>query len=130
MKRRAKPRAMGMRTAKKDDEPCPVRVKTDSLISAPYSVEINDIPASLDLGQSADGFRRMICDRFDVLYEDGAKSGPVMAMSLPPFSSGSAIGASILPRLSCTSRRARRCGSQPGAEIFDWYRSTCDERVN
>jgi allantoinase len=37
------------------------------MISLPYSVEINDIPALLDLHQSPEYFGRMIRDQFDVL---------------------------------------------------------------
>ena len=48
-------------------------------------MEINDIPAVLERGESAEGFGRMITDQFDVLYEDGATSGRVMAICLHPF---------------------------------------------
>jgi hypothetical protein len=46
---------------------------------------VNDIPAFLDLKQNGETFGRMICDQFDGLYEDGAKTGRVMAISLHPF---------------------------------------------
>ena len=55
------------------------------MIAMPYSVEINDIPALLDLHQSPEVFGQMICDQFDVLYEDGAKTGRVMSICLHPF---------------------------------------------
>ena len=34
---------------------------------------------------SAEGFQKMICDQFDVLYKEGAKSGRVMAIALHPY---------------------------------------------
>jgi peptidoglycan/xylan/chitin deacetylase (PgdA/CDA1 family) len=68
-----------------DDQPYPMRVKTGAMYSIPYSVEINDIPAFLDLHQSPEGFAQMIRDQFDVLYEDGAKTGRVMSICLHPF---------------------------------------------
>ena len=49
-----------------DEQPYPMRVKKGSMISLPYSVEINDIPALLDLHQSPEYFGRMIRDQFDV----------------------------------------------------------------
>ncbi len=68
-----------------DDQPYPMRVKSGAMYSIPYSVEINDIPAFLDLHQSPEGFARMICDQFDVLYQEGAKTGRVMSICLHPF---------------------------------------------
>ena len=59
-----------------DDQPYPMRVKTGSMISMPYSAEINDIPALLGLHQSPETFGQMIRDQFDVLYEDGAEDRP------------------------------------------------------
>jgi len=68
-----------------DEQPYPMRVKAGSMLSMPYSIELNDIPVFLDAGQSPETFGRMICDQFDVLYEDGARSGRVMSICLHPF---------------------------------------------
>ena len=68
-----------------DEQPYPMRVKSGSMIAMPYSIEINDIPAFLDMKQSGEAFKKMICDQFDVLYEDGKKTGRVMAIALHPF---------------------------------------------
>ena len=68
-----------------DEQPYPMKVKKGSMISMPYSSEINDIPALLSLHQSPERFGQMICDQFDVLYEDGAKTGRVMSICLHPF---------------------------------------------
>ena len=71
-----------------DEQHYPMRVKTGSMIAMPYSIEINDIPAMLELKQSGESFGRMIRDQFDVLYEDGATTGRVMAICLHPFLTG------------------------------------------
>jgi peptidoglycan/xylan/chitin deacetylase (PgdA/CDA1 family) len=68
-----------------DDQPYPMRVKSGQMYSMPYSTEMNDIPAFIGLHQSPEGFGQMICDQFDVLYEDGAKTGRVMSICLHPF---------------------------------------------
>jgi allantoinase len=105
-----------------DEQPYPMRVKTGTMISMPYSVEINDIPVFLDLKQSGETFGRMICDQFDVLYEDGAKTGRVMAISLHPFLIGhphrSKYFASALAHI--TSRQEIWLAT--GSEIADWYK--------
>jgi peptidoglycan/xylan/chitin deacetylase (PgdA/CDA1 family) len=105
-----------------DEQPYPMRVKTGTMISMPYSVEINDIPVFLDLKQSGETFGRMICDQFDVLYEDGAKTGRVMAISLHPFLIGhphrSKYFANALAHI--TSRQDVWLAT--GSEIADWYK--------
>ena len=65
-----------------DEQPYPMKVKKGSMISMPYSSEINDIPALLSLHQSPERFGQMICDQFDVLYEDGLTTGRVMSICL------------------------------------------------
>jgi peptidoglycan/xylan/chitin deacetylase (PgdA/CDA1 family) len=68
-----------------DEQPYPMRVRSGTMYSIPYSIEINDIPAFLDRSMTGEGFAAMIRDQFDVLYEDGAKSARVMAICLHPF---------------------------------------------
>jgi hypothetical protein len=58
------------------------------LVSVPYSLEINDKPAYEKRNRTADEFRDMIVRQFEVLYEEGAQSGRVMAISLHPYLSG------------------------------------------
>jgi len=45
----------------------PLRVKNGSLLTMPYTLEINDVPAIMVKGTSAEVFGRMIRDQFDVL---------------------------------------------------------------
>jgi allantoinase len=107
-----------------DEQPYPMRVKKGSLISMPYSSEINDIPALLGLHQSPERFAQMICDQFDVLYEDGAKTGRVMSICLHPFLVGhphrSKYFATALAHI--TSRQEVWLAT--GGEIVDWYKKT------
>src|ERR1700737_2202610 len=65
-----------------DEQPYPMRVKSGSMLSMPYSIELNDIPVFLDQGQAPETFGKMICDQFDVLYEGRAKSGRRMSICL------------------------------------------------
>jgi peptidoglycan/xylan/chitin deacetylase (PgdA/CDA1 family) len=68
-----------------DDQPFPLNVKAGRMISVPYSIELNDV--SLFLGKSLSGpdFAQIVMDQFDVLYEEGARSGRVMCLALHPF---------------------------------------------
>lgn len=62
--------------------------RVGELVSVPYSLEINDKPAYEKRNRTANEFRDMIERQFEVLYEEGAQSGRVMAISLHPYLSG------------------------------------------
>jgi allantoinase len=59
-----------------------------TLVSVPYSHEINDKPAFEKFHRTADEFHDMICRQFDVLYREGAESGRVMAIAIHPYLTG------------------------------------------
>jgi peptidoglycan/xylan/chitin deacetylase (PgdA/CDA1 family) len=72
-----------------DDQPYPMSlVSGRSLISVPYSPDINDKPVFERQHKTAREFEQMICDQFDVLYEEGAESGRVMAVAIHPYLTG------------------------------------------
>jgi allantoinase len=106
-----------------DEQPYPMRVKTGSMLSLPYSIEMNDIPAFLDQGQSAETFGRMICDEFDGLYEDGAKSGRVMSICLHPFIIGHAYRSKYFAKALQHITSRQEVWITTGSEIADWYKA-------
>ncbi|OGA32498.1 MAG: polysaccharide deacetylase [Betaproteobacteria bacterium RIFCSPLOWO2_12_FULL_62_13b] len=106
-----------------DEQPYPMRVKTGSMYSIPYSAEINDIPAVLDHHQSAETFARMICDQFDVLYEDGSRTGRVMSICLHPFVIGHPHRSKYLDKALAHIRSHQEVWITTGSEIIDWYRA-------
>jgi allantoinase len=107
-----------------DEQPYPIRVKTGTMFSIPYSVELNDIPTFLDLHQSPETFGQMICDQFDVLYEDGATSGRVMSICLHPFLIGHPHRSKYFDKALAHIRSRQEVWVTTGAEIVDWYRGT------
>jgi allantoinase len=105
-----------------DDQPYPMRVKTGSMIAMPYSVEINDIPAFLDLHQSPEVFGQMICDQFDVLYEEGATTGRVMSICLHPFLVGYPHRSKHFARALHHISSRQEVWLTTGSAIVDWYK--------
>jgi allantoinase len=72
-----------------DDQPYIMTLDGNrTLVSVPYSHEINDKPAFERFYRTADQFRDMICRQFDVLYREGAQSGRVMAIAIHPYLTG------------------------------------------
>jgi peptidoglycan/xylan/chitin deacetylase (PgdA/CDA1 family) len=71
-----------------DDQPYLMDAGGKKLVSVPYSYELNDTAAIVRNKYTPGEFERMIRDQFDVLYEEGAQSGRVMAICLHPFITG------------------------------------------
>lgn len=71
-----------------DDQPYTMTLEQGSLISIPYSYELNDMAAIVRSKSTPEEFERMIRDQFDVLYDEGKTSGRVMAIALHPFVMG------------------------------------------
>jgi peptidoglycan/xylan/chitin deacetylase (PgdA/CDA1 family) len=85
---------------------------------------MNDIPVFLDQGQAPETFGRMICDQFDVLYEDGAKTGRVMSICLHPFLIGHPHRSKYFDQALAHIRSRQEVWVTTGGEINDWYRKS------
>jgi allantoinase len=105
-----------------DEQPYPMRVKNGSMLSMPYSIELNDIPVFLEQGQAPERFGQMICDQFDVLYEDGAKTGRVMSICLHPFLIGHPHRSKYFYQALAHIKSRQEVWVTTGGEINDWYR--------
>jgi allantoinase len=105
-----------------DEQPYPMKVRKGSMISIPYSSEINDIPALISLHQSPERFGQMICDQFDVLYEDGLKTGRVMSICLHPFIIGHPHRSKYLAKALAHITSRQEVWLATGSEIIDWYK--------
>jgi len=105
-----------------DEQPYPLQVRRGHMFSMPYSQELNDIPALLGLHQSPERFGQMICDQFDVLYEDGAKTGRVMSICLHPFIIGHPHRAKYFAKALAHITSRQEVWLATGSEIIDWYK--------
>ncbi len=105
-----------------DDQPYPMKVNKGTLISMPYSIELNDMPAFLDYHLTADEFLKMIKDQFDVLYEEGEDNGRVMAISIHPFLTGLPFRKKYLDEALRYITGHKDIWFATGSEIVDWYK--------
>jgi peptidoglycan/xylan/chitin deacetylase (PgdA/CDA1 family) len=105
-----------------DDQPYPMQVRRGRMFSMPYSQEINDIPALIGLHQSPERFGQMICDQFDVLYEDGAKTGRVMSICTHPFLVGHHHRSKYFAKALAHIASRQEVWLATGSEILDWYK--------
>ncbi|WP_414474746.1 polysaccharide deacetylase family protein [Microvirga sp. M2] len=104
-----------------DDQPVPIRTKTRSLTSIPYTVEINDVVMSAVQQQPSDEILRRGRDQFDRLYLEGAKRPRVMAISIHPYLTGVPHRIGYLEKLYDHILGHDGVLMWTGAEILDWY---------
>ncbi|MET9312587.1 polysaccharide deacetylase family protein [Kribbella sp. NPDC003505] len=76
-----------------DDQP--YRLTVPGMLSVPYTVELNDLGLFLR-GLSGPDFLQMVKDQYDVLRDESADSGRVMALALHPFVIGQPFRAKYL----------------------------------
>jgi peptidoglycan/xylan/chitin deacetylase (PgdA/CDA1 family) len=71
-----------------DEQPYTMRAGKPPMVSLPYSLQCNDVPAYFDMKASVPEFEATLKRQFDVLYRDSAESGRVMAIAVHPFVTG------------------------------------------
>jgi allantoinase len=105
-----------------DEQPVPIRTRTGSIVSVPYTVEINDVVISAVQQHPSDEILRRGRDHFDRLYIDGATAPRVMAISIHPYLTGVPHRIKYLEALYDYILSHEGVVMWTGAEILDWYR--------
>ena len=106
-----------------DDQPVAIKTRSGSMVSVPYTVEINDVVISAVQQQPSDEIFRRGRDHFDRLYIDGAKTPRVMAISIHPYLTGVPHRIKYLEMLYDYILGHEGVVMWTGAEILDWYRT-------
>jgi peptidoglycan/xylan/chitin deacetylase (PgdA/CDA1 family) len=104
-----------------DDQPFPMHVKTGSMISVPYSLDLNDIPAFIGQKMTAQQFYEMIKDQFDTLYREGADQARVMCIALHPFLIGMPYRIGWLDKALTYIKGHADVWVTTSGEIASWY---------
>jgi peptidoglycan/xylan/chitin deacetylase (PgdA/CDA1 family) len=104
-----------------DDQPCRIKTKTGSIVSVPYTVEMNDISMmQIQNHPSSEWLRRGI-DTFDRLWKDGEKIPRVMAISVHPYITGAPHRIGYLEKLYQYILSREGVMMWTGEQILDWY---------
>jgi allantoinase len=104
-----------------DDQPYPIEVPRGRFIGVPYCKDIGDIPVFVGQGQPAERWYQMLCDEFDVLYEEGAQSGRIYGLAIHPFISGVPFRSKWLDKALEYITGHDKVWITTAAEIADWY---------
>jgi hypothetical protein len=99
-----------------------MKVKSGSLISIPYTVELNDIPIYLVQNHRSPELFERSRDQFDTLYQEGAESARVMAISTHPYITGVPHRIKYYDMIFDYIRQHDDVIFMTGSEILDWYK--------
>ena len=105
-----------------DDQPYAMNIRSSELISVPYTVELNDIAIYAVQHHRS----REILDRtkaqFETLYEEGAESARVMAISTHPYLTGAAHRITYFDQIFDYLESFEDVAFVTAGEVLDWYR--------
>lgn len=104
-----------------DDQPFPLNVEGQRMISVPYSIEVNDIPLFVGKNLSGDDFYRLVMDQFEGLYEAGSESGQVMSLAVHPFVTGQPFRLKYLKKILAEISAVKDAWLTTSDEIADYY---------
>jgi peptidoglycan/xylan/chitin deacetylase (PgdA/CDA1 family) len=105
-----------------DDQPCEIATTAGTIISIPYTVEMNDVSMMAVAQHASQEWLDRGIRQFDRLYQESATSARVMAISVHPFLSG------VPHRIGYVEDVFKHMLNKPdvvfwtGAQILDWYR--------
>jgi peptidoglycan/xylan/chitin deacetylase (PgdA/CDA1 family) len=108
-----------------DDQPFAMKVKTGSLISVPYTVELNDFNILLLRNMSPQEYFEQLRDHFDVLYEEGLAQPRVMCLGLHPFIIGQPSRIRWLEQTIAHISSHANVWMATAWEIAEWYHRCC-----
>jgi len=98
-------------------------VKNGSLVALPYTVELNDITMYAVQHHESQEILERSRHAFHTLYDEGAESARVMAISTHPYITGAAHRISFYDQLFSYMKQFEGVVFMTGSEILDWYRS-------
>lgn len=104
-----------------DDQPFPMNVKKGTLISLPYSVELNDFKAFIIQNMTAEQYYLMLKEHFDCLHQEGSEQARVMCIGIHPFLIGQPFRIGWFDRIIKYINRQNDVWITTGGEIASWY---------
>jgi allantoinase len=106
-----------------DDQPYPIRTRAGTLVSVPYSIELNDIPMMVIQHHESEAWLRRCADQFDRLYAEGAKNPRVMAIAVHPYIHGVPHRIKYFEAVFDYVRKKKGVWLTTGEEIYEWYKA-------
>src|SRR5881296_2610939 len=107
-----------------DDQPYEIRTTAGTLVSVPYTLELNDIPMMVIQHHESSYWQERVRDQFDRLYLEGARNPRVMAIAVHPYIHGVPHRIKYFEAAYDYIRKHRGVWLTTGEEIYEWYKRT------
>ncbi len=104
-----------------DDEPTVIKTDNGPLVTLPYTVECNDIPAMIVQHHEAAYWKQKCIDQFDRLWLEGAERPRIMSIAIHPYISGQPFRIKYLEEIYEHINRHAGVVHMNGEEIYNWY---------
>ena len=104
-----------------DDQPCRIEAGNGTLVSIPYTVEMNDIAMMVLQNHPSEEWLRRGIEQFERLYAESERITRVMAISVHPYITGVAHRIGYLEKLYEYIRQRPGVCLWKGEQILDWY---------
>ncbi|MEI8147430.1 MAG: polysaccharide deacetylase, partial [Alphaproteobacteria bacterium] len=114
-----------------DDRPCRLSTAHGTVLSMPYSVELNDVPLIMIQHHRADEYLTRALAQVDRLIAEAVSAGPlggakVMGFAIHPYITGVPHRIGVIEELLAELKRRPEVVFMQGREIRDWYLSSGD----
>lgn len=106
-----------------DDQPYEIRTRAGTLVSVPYTLELNDIPMMVIRHRPSGEWLQRARDQFDRLYAEGARNPRVMALAVHPYVSGVPHRIKYFEAVYDYIQRKKGVWLTTGEEIHEWYKA-------
>lgn len=104
-----------------DDQPYPLKVKTGSLLSVPYSNELNDIGVYIRGGHKAPELHDRVISAAETLLHDVPETARILPIAVHPFIMGQAHRFPYFVRMLEHLRAQPQFVFMTATEIYEWY---------
>ena len=105
-----------------DEQPYPFKTGGGELTALPLMLEMDDVVAIWERRVTESRYGELLKQCFDVMYEDGAATGRLMAVNLHPWLIGQPFRIRYLDEALGHMMGAGGVWAATGSDITDWYR--------
>jgi len=111
-----------------DDEPCELKTQHGTLLSLPYSMELNDIAMMMVQHHPAIEFVTRCMDYFDRLYAEAKSRAKIMSIAVHPYISGTPYRIKYFEQVLAALRKKPGVVFWTGEQIMNWYAANRGKR--
>jgi peptidoglycan/xylan/chitin deacetylase (PgdA/CDA1 family) len=104
-----------------DDEPCDIKTAHGTMVTMPYTVELNDISMMMVGLHPAAEFETRCMDYFERVHAEGAKRPKVMAIAVHPYISGVPHRIKYFERVFQFLKKQEGVLFWTGEQILEWH---------